>query len=687
MDIGDLLEGLDGPQRNAVMIDAGPLAIIAPAGSGKTRVLTRRIARRIMDESAQGSHVLVLTFTKRAARELRSRLEQLTFREQVTAGTFHAVALGSLQRYWEDRNRRALTLVERPAQMLEELVATNSRWRRINPHGLAGDISWAQAQCVSPESFLETVQSDHRRCSAPPEVVGEVFGAYQALKAKRRLIDFGDLLTITTELLRNDRQFADVERWKYRHLFVDEFQDLNPAQHRLLEAWRNGRSDLCVVGDPNQAIYSWNGADPGFLHRFAELHRPATVVQLATNYRTPASVVEAAARVLGPEVIAPEAFRETGDEPTVTSYADETAEALGIASILRSEHVPQMPWSAMAVLARTNAQLQLLARVLEAHRIPHRIRRDEPEPIEAARWWAQRRRRTITEVMAELGWLPEQNDEDLDDELEALLDNGDTDDTPVEATTIDIRDDRMNRGSGPHARRARRAQLRRAAGGDEVRELAETFMSRQRDAQVDAFLPWLASVVTDELNGDSVDLVTFHAAKGLEWPVVIVAGVEDGLVPLTGTFGASRDEERRLLYVAMTRTRRRLHLTWALSRNDQRRSRTPWLDGLGRPIELVAPPPQLLHTVHHEGHSDLEGEAAITATISGALEQWRRDTARAGRADPRAVLDDATLARIAQTRPTSVADVNAIIGPVKGSRFAGPILAVIGSAHGGSNRR
>src|SRR5215211_2624993 len=290
----DLLSGLTAPQLEAVTTPGQPLCILAGAGSGKTRVLTRRIAWRVSDGQALASHVLALTCTRRAADELSSRLAALGVRDQVAAGTFHAIAYAQLRRRWADSGQRPPALLDRKTRILARLLPARRSPSDVGPAEIAGEIEWAQARMVSPAGYAEAVAAAGRKPPMPAAAVTAIYERYQQEKRRQHLVDFDDLLLACAQALETDPAFAATQRWRFRHLFVDEFQDVNPLQFRLLEAWRDRRDDLCVVGDPRQAIYSWNGADPRYLTGFAERFEGATVVHLDENHRSTPQVVAVA---------------------------------------------------------------------------------------------------------------------------------------------------------------------------------------------------------------------------------------------------------------------------------------------------------------------------------------------------------------------------------------------------------
>ncbi len=459
-------------QREAVDSTAGALCIVAGAGSGKTRVLTLRVARRILDGSAEADHTVVCTFTRKAARELRGRLSHYGVPVSlpggtgprgpgVRAGTLHQLALTLLRRRALDTGQAPPALVEHRWRMLAELAGDPTEASVVD-----GEIGWAKAQCLGPETYSAGAASRGRETAVAAERVADLFAAYEAQLGRRGQLDLDDLLLGSADLLLTDSGFAERARWRYRHLFVDEFQDVNPAQFRLVRALLVGRADLCAVGDPNQAIYGWNGADPGLIRALPDLVEGLEVLHLGENHRSSPQVVAAAAAALGPtEVPPPRSTAADGPRPVVTTYDDDAAEAEGVTSFLFDREQSGIPWSAQAVLARTHDQLAVVRRTLERAGIPTRA------------------------------------------------------------------------GSTPT---------------------------------------------------DGVELATFHRAKGLEWEVVCVVGLEEGFVPIVhATTTATLAEERRLLYVALTRAVRELHCSWARSRTMPNgrvvgRRPSPWLAAVAR---------------------------------------------------------------------------------------------------------
>ena len=681
MDPEALLEGLDDAQRAAVTSSAMPLVVLAPAGSGKTRVLTRRIAYRVASGAADPRHVLALTFTRKAAGELTDRLGRLGLRGDATAGTFHAVAWGSLRTHWADRGRTAPTLLDRKGRVLAEVAPkVPGRDRRSVMGDLATEIEWAKARMITPDTYAQQVVAAARRPPIKAELVAEAYRAYELHKQRAGLVDFDDLLALCARALEDDARFAAAQRWRFRHVYVDELQDVNALQFRLLEAWRGDGYDITAVGDPQQAIYGWNGADAGFL---LDIHRhwpPAEVIQLDRSYRSTPQILSAAAAVLrGAKQSAVEvlAARADGAPPVVTAHPTDRAEAVAVARAVRQGHAPGRPWADQAILVRTHAQAGLIAEALREAGIPHRVRGGTGFLERPA---VHRALRQLRNGSVPLGTA-------LAD-LEAGFDE------PVAHIGVDELD------LDDHEARAEAA----AAAKDEhdamvlLVRMGRDYLRLDPVGGGSTFAAWLAATVRSESEatqgGDAVDVATFHAAKGLEWAIVHLAGVEDGYVPIAhAKTTAARAEEARLLYVAMTRAQRELRITFAEQRTfagrvvDRRRSPllAPVPDRASLPAEPTGPvtPP-----VHDWAEELARQRAALGHSRTGtspeleALRRWREVVARAARVVPEAVLPDHVLAHIATARPQDLAALGELrgVGTILAERLGPDLLAALDGA-------
>lgn len=675
VDVDHLLAGLDEAQHRAVTTPTQPLCILAGAGSGKTRVLTRRIAYRAAKADLDPRRVLALTFTRRAAAELTNRLRTFGLRDLPAAGTFHATAYAALHDHWMTTDRRPPTLLERKGRILGRLLGGS---RRFGPADLGSEIEWAKARLVTPAEYPTAARRAGRVTALSGDKVADLYARYEEEKRTRHLVDFDDLLVHCATALEDDPSFAAAQRWRYRHVFVDEYQDVNPLQERLLRAWLGGRPDVCVVGDPNQAIYRWNGADASFLLQFAREHAGAETIELVDSYRSTPEVLAVAASVLAGDGGRPRplrAHRESGPVPQVRTYATDAAEADGIARAVRDGRGPDVPWSGQAVLVRTNAQTVLIEAALRRARIPYRVRGgdaflDDVDVRNLLRDLASSRTPFSTTLA------------DLEISLLPLDDGGDDD-----AGTRDR-----------HVPNPDSAAARRRAAVEEVVRLGRDFVILDRHAPTSAFPAWLAANIRSEdpqRAGDAVTLATFHAAKGLEWPVVHLAGMEDGFAPIThAREPEALTEERRLVYVAITRAQRRLRLSWAESRTfgamSVARRPSPYLRQVMAATTTMATSHEPVHTSGVFDHltdtravlapatASPDGRASKAAVLT-ALQGWRAQTARAAGVAPSVVLPDRTLVAVAIRRPSNPGALATVpgLGPLKAARYGDTLLALV----------
>jgi DNA helicase-2/ATP-dependent DNA helicase PcrA len=649
-----MLAGLDDAQRNAVTHPTSPLRIIAGAGAGKTRVLTRRIAYHSAIEAIDPRRVLALTFTRKAAGELNERLRALGLRDAVAAGTFHGIAYAQLRRYWADKNRNAPGLLDRKANIVA----------RVLPRGLGetavldviGEIEWAKARVVSPDGYEAAVVAANRRPAAAPALMAEAYRRYEQEKKARRMVDFDDLLSLCRRALESDREFGAAQRWRFRHLFVDEFQDVNPSQFALLRAWLGSSVDLCVVGDPRQAIYSWNGADATYINDF-ESHFPgAETVELRNNYRSTPQVMAVAHAVLrGASTLADTiATRPEGVLPCIVAFDDDASEARGVARAVRDARAPGRRWADQAILVRTNAQIPLFEEALRKAQIPFRTRGGGLLRLPEAR--------AIVRGL-------ERSNRPLASSIADLVDGDDFDEDDTEA---------------PDTRRTIVNAILR---------LAHEYLSIDASATGMAFSSWLQTTTGgDEVDDrtDAIDLATFHAAKGLEWPIVHIAGLESGLVPIShARTPDAQAEEQRLFYVALTRAEHTVRCSWARERRfgarASSRSPSPYLakveDALDRLQNKTRPIDQRkeAETQRSRLGSPRRTKGEPTDPLVAALKSWRSNTSRAANVPAYVVFSDATLEAIASSKPKTRVALGRVpgIGPVKLDRYADVLLKIV----------
>ncbi|OMC39739.1 ATP-dependent DNA helicase [Mycobacterium sp. IS-1264] len=693
-----LTAGLDDEQREAVLAPRGPVCVLAGAGTGKTRTITHRIAQLVASGHVAAGQVLAVTFTQRAAGEMRSRLRTLDAAAQsgcgvgaVRALTFHAAAHRQLRYFWPR------VVGGTGWQLLDSkfaVVARAASRSRLNVstddvRDLAGEIEWAKASLIGPEEYAAAVAAAGRDIPLDAAQVAAVYSAYEALKTRDEavtLLDFDDLLLHTAAAIENDAAVADEFRDRYRCFVVDEYQDVTPLQQRVLSAWLGDRDDLTVVGDANQTIYSFTGASPRFLLDFSRRFPDATVVRLERDYRSTPQVVSLANQVIAAargrvagSKLQLSGQRAPGPAPSFHEHPDETAEATAVAAAITKLIESGTAPAEIAVLYRVNAQSEVYEEALTEAGIAYQVRGGEGffnrQEIKQALLALQR--------AADRGF---ENREDgpLPDVVRAILEPlGLTAQPPVgtrardrwEALTalVQLVDDEV----------AHNPQLEFPG------LLAELRM------RADARHPPVVQGVT---------LASLHAAKGLEWDAVFLVGLADGTLPIShalahGAESEPVEEERRLLYVGITRARMHLALSWALARNPGgRQSRKPsrFLNGIA---PQARPDPAPSRSRRNKGvptrcricNSDLTTPAAVmlrrcetcAADIDEELllqlKAWRLDLAREQKVPPYIVFSDNTLIAIAEALPADEAALVAIpgIGARKLEQYGPDVLGLV----------
>lgn len=547
------LEALDDRQREAASVLRGPVAVLAGAGTGKTRVITHRIAHGVDTGAYSPSRVMAVTFTAKAAGELRGRLRALGV-EGVAARTFHAAALAQLNFFWPTlAGSPAPSIIDNKVRLLGQ-AADSMRLRPSTAtlRDIASEIEWRKVSMLSIEQHSLLGRTLSGIDSAQ---FVELQQRYEALKDERRQLDFEDVLLACAGMLEAEPRVAASVHEQYRHFTVDEYQDVSPLQNRLLELWLGDRKDICVVGDASQTIYSFAGAEQRFLLEFERRHPDATVVRLETNYRSQAPILEAANALMKGRPGALELIpaRETfnAESPTVTAYDSERDEAEGIAAAVAARIESGASPSEIAVLYRAHAQSAVLQQALAAEGIPTSV-------LGGTRFFAMPEvRQAILALRAaavaptEQGFLPGVQ--------RVLRELGLSDEPPAAG------------GAQRDGWEARRAILRLAedAGPDEnLRTFSDALMARAKDQH--------------EPTMRTVTLSTLHAAKGLEWPHVHLAGWAEGALPISYATGFEAiDEERRLAYVGVTRAARTLSLSWSRSAGRGERAPSRFLAEMG----------------------------------------------------------------------------------------------------------
>ena len=534
----EILAALDDDQREVALATRGPVCVIAGAGTGKTRAITHRIAYAAAIGTMDPSKVLALTFTARAAGEMRTRLRSLGV-PTVAARTVHSAALKQLIYFWPtvfggrtpdlmNSKTPFLTEAVNRADLTGEIRITS----RDTMRDIATEIEWAKVSQVAPIDYLDQVNARSMKPRVKAEHIAAIYVAYESLKKQELAIDFEDVLLLTSAMLEEERSVRERVQDQYRYFTVDEYQDISPIQQRLINAWLGSRKDICVVGDPAQTIYSFAGATPVFLNTFTQRFPEAEVIRLSTGYRSTPEITFAANALLRNSSMGQEltASNDHGLHPSVDGYKDESAEIAGILSqitaLLSEGTAPQE----IAILARTNSQLKGVERAMNSKGLPYQVRSTE-------RFFERQDVRDFLKQVRQASVLPTEG-----------------------ATWID--------------------ELRTIAQpyltGESIDGIAALLhLGRELDSD-DGFTPktlrGFLREVEDRVTQNNpptmpvVTLATLHAAKGLEWERVFLMGASEGILPLetgsTGTSDAVVAEERRLFYVGMTRAKVDLHISY-----------------------------------------------------------------------------------------------------------------------------
>ena len=705
-----VLAGLDPEQSAAVTAPAGPVCILAGAGTGKTRAITSRIAHRVLTGQVVPRQVLAVTFTARAAAEMRARLTTLGV-TGVQARTFHAAALRQV-RYFAPRllhGRAMPELLESKIRLVTNAAArTGLRTDRAAARDLAGEIEWAKSSLVEPGEYAVAAAKAARETPHDPARVAEVFAAYEQLKRSGGVIDFEDMLRAAVWGIEEHPDVAEEIRNQYRHFVVDEYQDVNPLQQRLLEAWMGRRNDLTVVGDASQTIYSFTGATAGYLVDFAKRHRDAVVVRLVRDYRSTPQVVGLANAVIrqarGAEArlrLDLVGQRPPGPEPELRIFTDEPAEATAVAARCRSLIEAGTPAREIAVLFRVNAQSEAYEKALADAEVPY--------VVQGAERFFERPevRQSIVAMRAATRSL---------DAATPLVE------AVVQALTAT--------GWSPQAPPPGGAARERWEAVAALVALAEEYAAAPAVLPIgDSASVERAPTLTDfceELARraaaqhapavEGVTLASLHSAKGLEWDAVFLVGLADGTLPTIHARTAEQvEEERRLLYVGITRARQWLWLSYGAARSPGGRQRRPcrFLPQLDRSAaapggaaasggggervvagkSVAARRPARIVSCRVCGATLLAGAERKLGRCAGCpsdmdlelherLRDWRARVAAEQQVPPYVVFTDATITALAERRPQRAEELLAIggIGARKLGLYGEAVLALVAGA-------
>lgn len=683
MNADDVLAALDPEQREVAANPTGPMCVLAGAGTGKTRAITHRIAYGVHSGAYQPARVLAVTFTARAAGEMRTRLRDLGL-PPVQARTFHAAAMRQLGFFWpqviggaapEVMSSKMPALGEAGGRLRLELDRTAMR-------DIASEIEWAKVSMLTPEVYPRiAAQKGRAVADLDHTATARLWEMYEEVKAERHVIDFEDVLLLMAGFLTERDDVARAFHNQYRHFVVDEYQDVNPIQQKLLDLWVGDHKDLCVVGDPAQTIYSFTGASAQHLLEFGARHQGARTVRLARNYRSTPQVLQVANAVLGAARsggVELQSQKQSGPKVQLHRYDDDVVEAQAIAGHVEALQKQGVDRSQIAVLYRINAQSEAIETALAEADIPYLVkggeqffRRQEIKQALVLLRGAARSDdgsvpigRLVRDVISGAGWQPERPSGG------AMLDRWQS----LEALAT-VADDLAT--TDPQTRLP-----------DVIAEL-DRRASEQHAPAV-----------------EGVTLASLHAAKGLEWDAVILAGCSDGLLPLSHAEGAEAiEEERRLTYVGLTRARRHLVLTWAQARRPggkPSRSVSRFLHAAHGVLDGVAPAaartPSRGRRTERSRPATCRGCGVVLesaaerkigrcvncpATYDEAtfeqLRTWRKAVADDQKVPAFVVFTDATLVAVAEREPSDLRELSGIsgIGRAKLQTYGDAVLGVL----------
>jgi DNA helicase-2/ATP-dependent DNA helicase PcrA len=684
-----LLEALDPEQRAVATALHGPVVVMAGAGTGKTRAITHRIAYGVRTGTYDPARVLAVTFTQRAAGEMRGRLAQLGA-NGVQARTFHSAALRQARWFWPKVYGGELPpIVDRKFPLLTE-AASRCRVRVDTPalRDLAGEVEWAKVTNVRPDDYARLAPQSGRALAAfDPATIARVFAAYEDVKTERGRIDLEDVLLCAVALLAEDERVAAEIRRQYRTFVVDEYQDVSPLQQSLLDLWLGGREDVCVVGDPAQTIYSWAGADPENLVRFASRHPSAAVIKLVRDYRSTPQIVDVANKILDatgpaglPGRVTLRSQREAGPSPTYREYSDEVAEADAVARAISRLQDSGTALRDIAVLFRTNAQSENFEQALAERKLPAVLKGAE-RFFERAEI---RQAAMLLRGQAKAG----DTSGDLAETVRGILGGAGWSEDPPE---------------GKGAVRDRWESL------SALVTMTSDFAAARPDAGIVELMAELdrrASIQHAPI-AEGVTLATLHTAKGLEWGCVFIVGAHEGTLPISyAQTPAQIEEERRLFYVGVTRAKDQLSISWSTSRSPGGRgqrgptrfldpigvrgsrateSSVPRVAGASRASRSDKPIPKcrvcgrgLLEAAARKLGRCEDCPSSMDQKVYDALVAWRAERAAEERMPAFVIFTDATLIAIAETRPTDERELLRIpgIGRTKITKYAEPVLNI-----------
>ena len=677
-----LLEALDPEQRQVALALQGPVRVLAGAGTGKTRAITHRIAYGVASGVYNPSEVLAVTFTTRAAGEMRGRLRELGA-GGVQARTFHSAALRQARYFWPRVYGGELPVLTESKLALMGNAARRNRVQtdQATLRDLASEVEWAKVSNVRPDDYATVATARGRSVTGhDAATVARVFATYEEVKRDQGRMDMEDVLLCAAALLTEDERVAAEVRRQYKHFVVDEFQDVSPIQSALLDLWLGGRHDLCVVGDPAQTIYSFAGANAAYLTDFGKKHPHTTSVELVRNYRSTPQVIGAANQLLagtGSAGVQLRSQRDAGPEVRYAELSDEVAEAEQAAADILALTQQGVPTREIAVLFRINAQSEAFEEALAARGIAYVVRG-------AARFFERREVRQAVTL---------------------LRGNARSEGGSGDGLAADVRAVLAGMGWSAQAPTGRGNVRDQWESLQALVSQAEDFLTSRPDATMTDFVEELDRRASEQHApvAEGVTLATLHAAKGLEWDAVFLVGMHDGTMPIVYAEGpVAIEEERRLLYVGMTRARKHLTISWSLARNPgARTSRKPsrFLTGLRPQVQSDLAPERAAKKKKGVAHCRSCGKPLSTTAerkigrcedcpatydeeLFERLREWRVSRAAEEKVPAYVVFTDLTLQAIAEARPADTRSLLRIngVGQTKLTKYGDDVLALVGGS-------
>jgi DNA helicase-2/ATP-dependent DNA helicase PcrA len=637
----ELLTGLNPGQIRAATAVRGPVAILAGAGTGKTTTITHRIAYQVATHTFRADQILAVTFTEKAAQELKARLKRLGV-DGAHARTFHSAALAQLSQLWPAYTQTPLgDILDSKGPLVASLANALPPPHKFLPRReLASEIEWAKNSLTPPDRYLDQLARTGHQPPIPPELMLRVYEGYERRKRAMQRVDFEDMLGLALRLFDDHPEAVREIHRRFLAFTVDEYQDVNPLQNALLERWLGGRDELCVVGDDYQTIYGFTGASPSYLLDFARRFPDARIVTLEDNYRSTPDILGVANRLASRMG----GFRKTlrtalagGPAPSIRSVSDDGAEVSFVVGEVRRLLREGESLEEMAVLYRINARSEPFEEAFAAARVPYQVRDGAFLRRPGPRAVVHRLRR------APSGTSVAEAVEAATDALGFDAEGGQDGDSEEEVT--------------------RQADLAR------LRALAREFAEARPEEDLTSFLEELTRRFSTEQTGRGVNLMTYHRAKGLEFDAVFLPRLLDGELPFrSGRSRAPVEEERRLLYVGITRARRHLFATWPAGSG---KVRSPFLDEITDAADRTAPA--------RAAAKPSPVKVSAEGPLFDALKRWRRERALADGVPAYVVFHDSTLAAIAERKPRTPLELRTItgVGPAKLERYGPEVIALV----------